>query len=798
MVRLARLRPPRAGQITTACIAPMVLAALWPAASQADEPADLSILPVIGARLETNSHAFTPLPLPFSVILNGKAVVEPSLAMVIKDSLFMPVDVLREWGLRLPDSVNATSVDGRSYASLDSVPGLSAHLDDSGTTLLIDADPKLFPAVHLGRNRQKLPIASAAPAQFVGYDLSLSRWNGNLSASAFLDAGMSGNWGVLGTTALAQSEGNGFVRLDSSFQRDFPDRRLRLILGDTLTRGGDWSRPVRFGGIRLGTDFSLTPDEITYPLPVLRGSAALPSTVELAAASSRQTLDVAHGDFTIDYQPVFTGSGEVTMTIRDANGATRNITRSFYTSPRLLREGLDDFSLEAGFLREDYGWSSFSYGSPFAAASWRHGLSAALTLFGRAEGSRDSQAAGLGAGLIIAPVGEFSLAAAASHSQWGSGTLWRAQFQRITQIYAITASYQERSADFVQVGDPRPDGGKRSELAVAGSLTLGRLGNLSASHIENDQGDRQRFSTSSLSYSANLGPAYLSMGARRTRFTQSSDDSLFGSITLPFGQRASAGLFVERNRFAATVSESPPPDRGVGYRLLAARDLENHMTLADGGLTFRTAAGDLDLSAARHGGSGGIRLAARGALLRVDGQIIAAPRLDYAFALVDVTSDEEVGITFENRPVAQHAGNGKKAIVTGLQPYAANRIAVDLDSLPIDMLVTSPEQQVVPGYRQVARVTFGGAANRPVTLWLVDSGGSPPPAGATVMIGTEPPAVMGQGGEIYVADAHPGDPIIVRGVDMQCRAIVPPLPPDVHAPRIGPVPCTPLKEDERK
>jgi len=198
----------------------------------------------------------------------------------------------------------------------------------------------------------------------------------------------------------------------------------------------------------------------------MKKSAALPSTVELAAASSRQTLDVQRGNFSIDYQPVFTGSGEVTMTIRDASGATRNITRSFYTSPRLLREGLDDFSLEAGFLREDFGWSSFSYGAPFAAASWRHGLTAALTLFGRAEGSGDSQAAGWGAGLIVAPLGEFSLTAAASQGKWGSGTLWRAQFQRITQVYAITASYKEESADFMQVGDPRPEGGKRGKRVV--------------------------------------------------------------------------------------------------------------------------------------------------------------------------------------------------------------------------------------------------------------------------------------------------------------------------------------------
>ncbi|ANI79440.1 hypothetical protein EP837_03046 [Sphingobium sp. EP60837] len=37
------------------------------------------------------------------------------------------------------------------------------------------------------------------------------------------------------------------------------------------------------------------------------------------------------------------------MTIGDVNGAARTVTQSFYTSPRLLREGLDAFSLEADF-----------------------------------------------------------------------------------------------------------------------------------------------------------------------------------------------------------------------------------------------------------------------------------------------------------------------------------------------------------------------------------------------------------------------------------------------------------------
>ena len=99
-----------------------------------------------------------------------------------------------------------------------------------------------------------------------------------------------------------------------------------------------------------------------------------------------------------------------------------------------------------------------------------------------------------------------------------------------------------------------------------------------------------------------------------------------------------------------------------------------------------------------------------------------SPLLDEcAFAVVDVSADQDVTVFFENRPVAGRAGSGRSAIVAGLQPYAANRIAIDLDALPIDTLVTAAEQVVVPGYRQAVRVSFGGPAARPLTLRLVDA-----------------------------------------------------------------------------
>ncbi|WP_176590800.1 fimbria/pilus outer membrane usher protein [Sphingobium sp. EM0848] len=779
----------RVGQGTSILVVTLLIAMGRPAMASG-LPMALSVPTVSTPEMLPKTRA-----IPVGVIVNGQPVRDPCLIVKSQGQLFVRQDVLGQWGLQLPEGRPQIRVDGADFSSLDGLPGLSAKLDSTGATLLIDAAPSLFPTLYVGGSQHSLPVMEATPAQYIGYDLSLSRWSGQWAASAVLDAGMSGGWGVIGTTALVQqgTDSRGAIRLDSNFIRDFPDQRLRLMLGDAVTRGADWNQPVRFAGIRLGTDFSLAPDDITYALPRLSGSSTLPSVVELAAVSSRQSMAVQPGDFTIDYQPVFTGAGEVTMTVRDANGTAHTVTQSFYTSPRLLREGLDDFSLEAGFLRKDFGERSFSYGAPFAAGFWRHGLGGGLTLAGRVEASKDVQMAGLGLGVILSSWGEIALSAAGSQSRFGDGFMWRAQFQRITPRYSVTASYQEENAAFVQVGDDNPAPESRRELIVAGSLALGRLGSMYANYLETDGGEGHHFSTGSVSYATNVGPAWLSLGARQTRMAEQRNNSLFGSLTLPFGARSSAGLFVDGKRVAASVNQTPPPDKGWGYRFLASRDAQD-LSLMEAGVTWRTAAGDIDLSASRMGDVEGMRLQARGALLRVGGKIVAVPQLDYAFAVVDVTADQAVTVLFENRPVARKAGDGRRAVITGLQPYSANRIAVDLDDLPIDTMVTSAEKTVVPGYRQAVKVSFGGAPTHPVTLRLVDADGVAVAEGLAVTAADSAPGITGHDGAVFLADAHAGQEIVLTGPAMACRAVVPALPADQAVARIAPVPCTALQE----
>ncbi|MPS70788.1 MULTISPECIES: fimbria/pilus outer membrane usher protein [Novosphingobium] len=710
-------------------------------------------------------------PMPVGIVLNGRDLQRLGLVVVDGERIFVRVSDLREWGI-VTAFRTEVQIEGESYLEIGSEQDISGRLDPDGANLLLDVDPAHLPETRIGASERAVPVAEAVPVAFIDYDLHFTRQKRDNFVSAVVDAGVSGPWGVAGTSALAESTRSSVTRLDSTFVRDFPEQNQRLSVGDTFTRGSAWSQSARFGGIRFGTDFSLDPARITYPLPSVSGSALLPSTVELASRAASQSLAVEPGRFAFDYRPRFTGAGEVTMIVRDIAGNERTVSRSFYSSTALLRPGLSEFSLEAGALREDYGYRSFAYGEAFAAAFYRRGLTPVLTLEGRAEGSGRTRMAGGAATLVIQPIGEMRLSAAASHGETGHGRLYQVQFQRLTPGYSITASYRAADAGFRQVGDNVREREARRELAVSGSLVLGRLGGLNASYLRIVEGRRHQ-SISSVGYSTNVGRVFLSLGAQRFDSDDGTVTSGFASLTLPLGQGRHVGFYADQESAAATYEKAAPSGRGLGYRAASGYE-DDRGVWVEGAATLRAAAGQLDIAAARRGGDIMARLEARGALVVTGGGLVATPSVDNALAVVEVPGSSAVGVMLENQPIARRAGGGRLAVVTGLQPYVANRISIDPSELPISGELGAAEQVVAPGWRQAARVSFGSREVHPVRLRLVDEGGSPLPPGL-VVTGREGDAMFtGYDGEVFLADYQARAILTVeRAGGSRCRVLLP-------------------------
>ncbi len=715
------------------------------------------------------------MPMPVDIVLNGRETQRAGLIVVSGERIFVRIADLRDLGL-VTEFGEDLAWDGDAFSDIAQQPGLSARLAPDGTTLMLQADARHLPRTYLPLHESPIAVARAVPVAFIDYDLNFSDQRGYSRASAVMEAGVSGEWGVISTGAIADTGQKRPVRLDTTYVRDFPERSLRLSVGDTFTRAAPWSQPARFAGVRFGTDFSLDPALITFPVPSLSGSSLLPSTIELASQANRQSISVEPGRFALDYRPRFTGAGNVTMTVRDLAGNERTVTRSFYASTAILRPGLAEFSLELGVLRKNYGLRSFSYGAPFVAGSYRRGVSDVLTLEARSEADSHVRMAGAGATWVVQPFGEIRLDAAASQGDAGAGGLYQFQFQRLAPDYSFTASYRRRGSRFRQVGELRRDRGPSREMAIAGSIVLGRWGGLNAGYLRSEDG-AGRSSIASLGYSASLGRAFLSIGMQRIDREEGAENTAFGTITLPLGGRRHIGLFGDDRRVFATFEKVAPSSVGMGYRLAAGHEAEQGQWL-EGAATLRTSAGQLDVAATRRGNGIMTRLEARGALVATGGGIVATPGISQGMAVVEVAGDRRVPVLLENQPAAARAGAGRTAILTGLQPYVANRISIDPAALPITGELGGVEQVVAPGWKQAARVTFGSRAVHPARLRLLDEAGKVVPPGLSVDIGAEPGAtVTGHDGEVFLSD-YPAEAHlrIGRGSPAECEATLPAKP----------------------
>ena len=107
----------------------------------------------------------------------------------------------------------------------------------------------------------------------------------------------------------------------------------------------------------------MRPDLVTFPMPSITGSAAVPSTVNvLADGNLVVSSQVAAGPFEIPQLPVVSGAGTISMTMTNAMGQQVTVTQPFYASSALLAPGLQTFAAQAGLVRRNWGAASNDYG----------------------------------------------------------------------------------------------------------------------------------------------------------------------------------------------------------------------------------------------------------------------------------------------------------------------------------------------------------------------------------------------------------------------------------------------------
>src|SRR3984885_3857901 len=359
--------------------------------------------------------------------------------------------------LRLPPTAPYVH-EGRRFFDPKAVKGCKVTIDEASQRAVITVPPTSLDTTHLSAAERRSPdITPASPGAFLNYQLSAQQIDGQNIGGAFAELGVFAGAGVLTSPAVARygNDDNQLVRLDTTYTRDFPAMLETLNLGDDISDGGSWGNAVRYAGLRWSRNFGLRPDLLTTPLLATSGTATVPSTVDVFVNNQLVTSSqLPPGPFVIDRLPTVSGTGDVSVVVRDALGREQVLTQSFYTSTTLLARGLSQYSVNVGSVRDDYGLESNHYGGMLSELSYRRGITDAITLEGHAEYlSGDSHAAGLNAAFALGQIGVMNFTAANGGDASGSGTLGGVGFEHRGTNTSFVVDERWASSGFSQVGE---------------------------------------------------------------------------------------------------------------------------------------------------------------------------------------------------------------------------------------------------------------------------------------------------------------------------------------------------------
>ena len=759
-------------------ITALTLAALPAAAQAATEP----------GRARPPSEAQS---LFVELIVNGKSSETIVPLLMANGGMTLDADVLRKAGIPV---ANEGPVD------VSRLERIRADYDVSTQTLHLDVAPELLPVRHVAPDpRERLPTVADYGAM-LSYDAYMQRSGGATSASLWSEQRLFGPVGTLsnsGTIRIASGRGaksKGYLRFDTSFRYIDENRVLTVAAGDMITQSLPWTRSFRLGGIQISRDFRIRPDLVTMPLPSFSGKTAVPSAVDLFVEGyHRQSTDIAPGRFVLDNVPVVTGAGQATIVTVDAVGRQISTTVPFYVSSELLRKGLLDFSAEAGFIRRNYGISSFNYGQFAVSGTGRYGLTQEITVEGHGEAARGHGL--IGGGLLWSPwiIGTFNATASHNSTHGTPGSRWSVGYSYTSRRFSLALDHEERRRGFRDLGsfDLSQLVGLRRSDRVIGTLNLDRQGSLAAAYISGKTLGRRQSRIVTGSYSRAISRT-ASLFVSADYDLQDNRGSVQLRLVVPFGRNmVTGGISHDRSRGTlgqVTYNRSMPSEGGFGLDASIAGD-DDGRRYGQATATWRARPVELQAGFAAARGATSTWASATGSIVTMAGDTFFSRRITDSFAVVSTEGVPGVPVAFENQPAGDTDEYGR-LFVPNVTSYLPSRFAIDTLNLSEDSQASSVDRVTAVRQGAGAIIRFPIRKVRSATVALVDAVGLPLPPGSLVLRQDKPDSPVGWDGIAYLEDMSAQNLIAVTRADgSRCHATIS-LPDDAPPlASLGPVPC---------
>lgn len=581
-------------------------------------------------------------------------------------------------------------------------------------------------------------------------------------------------------------------------QRTIIPLRSNLTIGDG-TSDGDIFDSLSFRGVQMATDDSMYPDSQRGFAPVIRGVASTNARVSIRqnGYTVYETF-VSPGAFAIDdLYPVYS-SGDLTVTVTEADGSIRTFTVPYSSVPVLQREGRMKYSLTAGRYRA----SGDSYNSPeFLQVTVVRGFPHNITGYSGVQYSDNYLAGLLGMGLNLGALGAISADVTQASSTLADGRQHQGQSLRFLYARSLSSlgtSFQLTGyrystegfhtldetalkgmkgwryetdtvdADGKPVKRPYTDyynlyNTKRARIQASVSQRAGELGSLYLSGVRQTYWNTPGHSDSlQMGFNGAAGQINYGLSYSYSRQTgqPDADKSVFLSLSMPLDGLFSGGREKKRAMYA-TYNASRNRDGEISHQAgLSGTALEggNLSWGVSQGVTRREGnSGNLNASyrgtygsssagysysdsyrQVSYGVSGGALLHAEG--LTLGQQLGETSVLVAAPGAADTRLENETGVRTDWRGYT-------------IKPYASvyreNRVALDTSSLGDNTDVDSAVAQVVPTRGAIVRAGFKGYTGSRILMTLTHNG-KPLPFGTLVTAG-ERSGIVGDDGQVYLS-----------------------------------------------
>lgn len=573
------------------------------------------------------------------------------------------------------------------------------------------------------------------------------------------------NWGTLemsGIVATPDFKVAQTTRLNTTLYIDDPKRLMEYQLGDIISGGTNWSRPVRMGGGQARRNFAMRPDLITMPLPEVSGTAGVPSTIDVFVGGTRAySGQVDEGPFRAQNVPVLTDEGTVRVVLTDALGREVEAEGEFFTSPDLLRPKFFDFSVEAGLLREGFGSKSFGY-SDYAVAvgNLRYGLTDMLTTEAHAEISEELQNGGGGLLMAVPYFGTFNVAGAASLHEGEAGYLFYGSWEKRLGNFMLSAATTRTIGDYQDLASVNAyelngnwNGGmpKAIEQFTVGYAIPKYEANVTANFVHALARDNSRDMILSSSISKNYG--HINMyGSGFINFADQKEYGVSLGFSMPLGEyyTTSGTATVSRNGYELGTGIAKAHTDNKYSTAWSANLDRNTKNRASGKGELRTPFGTANADVeVREDGIGG-SMSYSGAAVATKNGVLLGRYVGDSFAIVDAGAPN-VTVRHENHFAGVTGGNGQ-LLVNNVASYYRNKFDIDLDSLALTAESLETEKYVIPKRRSGVIVDFNvKGQTKSAIVKIEDANGEAIPVSTEIALeGNAEPFVMGYDGEVYI------------------------------------------------